>query len=139
MRKALQVAFGGKQTAYVVEHGGKRLKSIREGFAAAVERAGLVGKVTPHTVRHTVATWLEARAVDDRRRAQLLGHANPTTTNLYTHSSHELLTEAVSLLDAEFAPLPKIAHAEAETTVDEGDYEPGAVPTGQTIGPTHAS
>ena len=76
--------------------------------------------MTPHTVRHTVATWLEAKAVDDRRRAQLLGHANPTTTNLYTHPSHELLTEAVSLLDAEFAPLPKIAHAEAKTELNEG-------------------
>ena len=139
VRKALEVAFGGKQTAYVVEHGGRRLKSIREGFAAAVERAGLVGKVTPHTIRHTVATWLEARTVDDRRRAQLLGLANTTTTNLYTHSSHELLTEAVSLLDAEFAPLPKIAHAEAETELHEGVGKQDVVPTGQTHVPTHAS
>ena len=95
--------------------------------------------MTPHTVRHTVATWLEAKAVDDRRRAQLLGHANPTTTNLYTHPSHELLTEAVSLLDAEFAPLPKIAHAEAETELNEGVGKRDVVPTGQTQGPPHAS
>ena len=34
--------------------------------------------------------------------------------------THELLTEAVSLLDAAFAPLPKIAHAEAKPELNEG-------------------
>ena len=134
VRTALETAYAGRQTRHVIEHGGKRLKSVREGFAAAVRRAGLAPPVTPHTIRHFVATWLEAKAVDDRRRAQLLGHTNPVTTNRYTHSSHELLNEAVSLLDAEFAPLPKIAHSEAEL---QGEAEPKTgtrVPTGQRIG-----
>jgi integrase len=132
VRAALTTAHKGRQTVHVIEHGGKRLKSIREGFAAAVARAKLSDKITPHTIRHTVSTWLEAKAVDDRRRAQLLGHANPLTTNkVYTHSSHELLTEAVSLLDAEFAPLPKIAHSEAEAGSDEGLESSKSVPMGQ--------
>lgn len=114
-RSALETAFAGRQTRYVIEHGGRRLKSIREGFAAACRRAGVTG-VTPHTIRHTVASWLEDR-VNDARRAQLLGHSGMRTLPVYTHSGAELLTEAVSLLDLEFAPLPKIAHEEAETGV----------------------
>jgi len=109
VRAALETAYAGRQGRFVIEHGRKRLKSAKDGFAAAVARAKLEGKVTPHTIRHTVATWLEAKAVDDRRRAQLLGHANPIMTDKYTHSAPELLGAAVSLLDAEFGPLPKLA------------------------------
>jgi integrase len=74
-----------------------------------VRRGGLSG-ATPHTIRHTVASWLEDR-VGDARRAQLLGHGNvETTRRVYTHSSAEMLTEAVSYLD--FAPLPRIDQSE---------------------------
>ena len=115
VRSALELAYAGRQTRHVIEHGGRRLKSIRSGFEAACERAGLKG-VTPHTIRHSVASWLEDR-VNDARRAQLLGHSGMRTLPVYTHSGAELLVEAVSLLDAEFAPLPKIAHEEAEAAV----------------------
>lgn len=126
VRLALEVAFRGRQTDHVIEHGGRRLRSIKDGFAAAVVRAGL-GKyvpapteanadnmrvetdVTPHTIRHTVATWLDAVKVADGRRAQLLGHSDERTTRMhYTHASHELLQEAVDQLDVAFAPLPRI-------------------------------
>ena len=114
-RAALELAFKTKRTDHVVEFRGKRLTDVREGFREAVKRAGLwhVGdRITPHTIRHTVATWLEANAVSDKRRAQLLGHVNARVTNeVYTHASHELLLEAVSHLD--FAPLPKLDHIEA--------------------------
>lgn len=147
VRAALKEAYPGRRTKHVVEHGGKRLKDIGDGFKAAVERAGLghmaphptkpdeqifVTDVTPHTIRHTVATWLEAKAIDDKRRAQLLGHAGPAVTNkVYTHSSHELLHEAVTLLDAEFAPLPKIDHQEVEKGGEDGSEMPRSVPSGQ--------
>jgi integrase len=110
VRAALELAYAGKQSKWVIEHGGRRLKSIREGFANAVRRAALSSEVTPHTIRHTVASWLEDR-VGDARRAQLLGHGDiDTTRKVYTHSGAELLIEAVSYLDLDFAPLPKIAH-----------------------------
>lgn len=106
VRTALEQAYEGRQSNYVIEHGGRRLKSVRDGFANAVGRAGL-RDVTPHTIRHTVASWLEDR-VGDARRAQLLGHGNiETTRKVYTHSGAAMLTEAVGYLD--FAPLPRIA------------------------------
>lgn len=127
VRAALELAYAGRQSKWVIEHGGRRLKSIREGFANACRRAGLAD-VTPHTIRHTVASWLEDR-VPDARRAQLLGHGDiETTRRVYTHSGVELLEEAVSYLD--FAPLPRIAHSEAELQVEEGVKSALSVPAG---------
>lgn len=124
-RSALEQAYAGRQSKYVIEHGGRRLKSVREGFANAVERAGLgayvphpsqPGKtvfktdVTPHTIRHTVTTWLDAAGVETKRTAQLVGHRDEETTQrIYTHAAPDVLQAAVMLLDEDFAPLPKIS------------------------------
>jgi len=84
---------------YVIERAGKRLKSCREGFRAAAERAGITG-VTPHTVRHTVASWLKGK-VDMSLTAQLLGHRDEATTRkVYTHSTPQQTLEAVNIIDA---------------------------------------
>ena len=119
VRAALMEAYEGRQTDHVIEHGGRRLKTVREGFAAAVERAGLdqsAGSITPHTIRHSVLTRLDEAKVETRRAAQLAGHKNEETTRLvYTHSSPQVLAEAVGILDLPFAPLPKISH---EPSVD---------------------
>jgi len=130
VRAALEKAHAGRQSRFVIEHGGGRLKSVRQGFSAAVERAGIAGKVTPHTIRHTVATILEER-VSDARRAQLLGHSGLRTLPTYTHSGHDLLHEAVSYLDLDFAPLPKIAHSEADMGIPISPKTGRSVPTGQ--------
>lgn len=133
-REALKMAEAGRQTDFVIEHGGKRLTECREGFANAVERAGLgrhvphpkkademkfVTDITPHVIRHTVATWLDAQSIETKRAAQLLGHADEETTRkIYTHASHEMLSDAVEALDAAFAPLPKLSASEAEVAAE---------------------
>jgi len=138
-RRALEAAYEGRQSKYVIEHGGRRLKSVRSGFAAAVARAQLSDDITFYTIRHTVATMLEAR-VADARRAQLLGHVDVNTTRrVYTHSGHELLNEAVSYLDLDFAPLPKIAHDGVELQDEGGAKSARSVPEGQTRSPKHIS
>ncbi len=69
----------------------------RQGLYKIVQRharsAGLEGKMSPHTLRHTFATHLLAGGCDLRSLQEMLGHADIATTQLYTHLSAERLKD----------------------------------------------
>jgi len=79
--------------AFFVSRTGKRLsrKGIWKNYCALANQAGLNTKL--HTLRHTFATELLAGGADLRSVQELLGHAEITTTQIYTHVNQSRLKE----------------------------------------------
>ena len=67
----------------------------RQGLYKIVQRhaqsAGLGGRMSPHTLRHTFATHLLSGGCDLRSLQEMLGHADVATTQVYTHLSNQHL------------------------------------------------
>lgn len=84
-------------TRYVMEYNCHRTRSIRRGFTAAVRRAGLEG-VTPHTLRHTAATWAVMEGVPVAEVARLLGDSEKMVEKVYGKHSPTYLKRAVEAL-----------------------------------------
>ena len=87
-----------EEDALFLNHRGQRL--TRQGLwliiKGYVESAGLDGAVTPHTLRHSFATHLINRGAELRDVQKLLGHANISTTQIYTEVHHSDATPEAS-------------------------------------------
>jgi len=77
-----------------VEFNGKPVASVKKGFKSAVTLAHLPGKVSPHTLRHTAATWLMQRGVPLWEAAGFLGMSPEILQNHYGHHHPDFLQGA---------------------------------------------
>ena len=87
----------------VIHFRGKPIRTIHEGWKAALRRAGISRKIRPYDLRHAFATEAIAAGADIGTVAKLMGHAS--LTMVLKHYQHVLNSQKIAAIEA--IPEPK--------------------------------
>ncbi|MGG5369228.1 tyrosine recombinase XerC [Enterococcus sp. AZ196] len=92
-RKRLMDHFGKDHDYLFINHRGEKITSagIEYVLNQIIKKSSLASDIHPHMLRHTFATHLLNNGADLRTVQELLGHANLSTTQIYTHVTKESL------------------------------------------------
>ncbi len=98
-RTALQAAYTGRETQWVVEYNGNPIKSMRTAYKAALGRAEL-DNINIHQIRHTVAVKMLTGGTRIEKVSQYLGHSNiQITQKIYARFMPEHLENEAEILN----------------------------------------
>lgn len=91
---------GGSKGSWLFPSSGKSGHWTRQSFGRGLKDLAVAagidpGKVSPHVIRHAFASHLVAHGADMRAVQQMLGHADISTTQIYTHVLDERLRKLV--------------------------------------------
>jgi integrase len=98
LREPLLEARQAALTDFVIEYGGKQVKSVKKAVGAAARRAGV--PCSPHVFRHSAAVWMAQADVQMQKISQVLGHTSTRITEtVYARYSPNFMADAVAALD----------------------------------------
>ena len=111
---------------HFVEFNGAGVQSVKTGFATAVGLAKLPGKVSPHTLRHTAATWLMHTGTPTGLAAGFLGMSEQTLRDVYGHHHPDFMQDAVANITKK--PTQRVGVRPSATVTHLENHRPGFAP-----------
>ena len=98
LRVALDEAYAARQSDYVIEYGGRQVKSVKTGLMAAARRSGVA--FSAHDLRRSAARWMAEDGVAMHVISQMLGHTTTRRTEqVYARFSPRFMADAMKALD----------------------------------------